>query len=279
MIKILSCILLFTVSSYCQVINWSPAYPSISDTITITYNSSLGNSELIDTDEIYIHTGVLNKYSSSNHDWMNIPVQWHEGADTLIQMSSLGNNIYEISFKISSFFNVSNIDKNEFIALIFRNEDGSLSGKNNNNTNFYIPLMEQDEFSKFVSPVDFPLLVQPNEEIPINVIARENALINLFINDNLVSQQYNDSLEFIFSTNEIGKHYIHYNIQSAGNIYKLGDRMLAIDYMVKSYNYLIQTDYSFNSYKVRKLAGEIAELYKPIDYIKSIEYLEKVLNN
>ena len=219
MIKILICILLFTVSSYCQIINWSPAYPSISDTITITYNSSLGNSELIDTDEIYIHTGVLNKYSSSNHDWMNIPVQWHEGADTLIQMSNLGNNIYEISFKISSFFNVSNIDKNEFIALIFRNEDGSLSGKNNNNTNFYIPLMEQDEFSKFVSPVDFPLLVQPNEEISINVIARENALINLFINDNLVSQQYNDSLEFIFSTNEIGKHYIHYNIQSAGNIY------------------------------------------------------------
>ena len=53
----------------------------------------------------------------------------------------------------------------------------------------------------------------------INVIARENALINLFINDNLVSQQYNDSLDFIFSTNEIGKHYIHYNVQSAGNIY------------------------------------------------------------
>jgi tetratricopeptide (TPR) repeat protein len=67
--------------------------------------------------------------------------------------------------------------------------------------------------------------------------------------------------------------------EKAGNIYKLVDRILAIDYMVKSYNYLIQTDYSFNSYKVRKLAGEIAELYKYIDYIKSIEYLEKVLNN
>ena len=35
----------------------------------------------------------------------------------------------------------------------------------------------------------------------------------------LLSQQYNDSLEFNFSTDEIGKHYIHYNIQSAGNIY------------------------------------------------------------
>ena len=109
---------------------------------------------------------------------------------------------------------------NEFIAFIFRNEDGSLAGKNDDNSNFIsIPLFNEDEFSKFVSPVDFPLLVQPNEQIPINVIARENALINLFINDNLVSQQYNDSLEFIFSTNEMGKHYIHYNVQSAGNIY------------------------------------------------------------
>ena len=105
MIRILSILLLFTLSSYSQVINWSPLYPSISDTITITYNSSLGNSELIDNEDIYLHTGVLNKYSSSHHDWMNIPVQWHEGADTLIQMSSLGNNMYEITFKISSFFN------------------------------------------------------------------------------------------------------------------------------------------------------------------------------
>ena len=55
MIRTLSVLLLFSVSSYSQVIDWSPLYPSISDTITITYNSSLGNSELIDED-IYIHT-------------------------------------------------------------------------------------------------------------------------------------------------------------------------------------------------------------------------------
>ena len=42
---------------------------------------------------------------------MNIPVQWHEGADSLIQMSSIGNNIYEFTFIISSFFNVSDNDK------------------------------------------------------------------------------------------------------------------------------------------------------------------------
>ena len=173
MIRIISILLYFSVSTYSQVIDWYPSYPSISDTLTITYNSSLGDSALIDSDDIYIHTGVLNKYSSSNNDWMNIPVEWHEGADTMIQMSNLGNNIYEISFKISTFFNISNNDENEFIAFIFRNENGSLAGKNENNTNFYIPLMDEDEFSKFVSPVEFPLLVQPNENIPIKIITRE----------------------------------------------------------------------------------------------------------
>ena len=219
MIRIISILLLFSVSTYSQVIDWYPTYPSIYDTLTITYNSSEGNSALIDCDDIYIHTGVLNKYSSSNHDWMNIPVQWHEGADTIIQMSNLGNNIYEITFIISSFFNISNNDENEFIAFIFRNEDGSLAGKNENNTNFYIPLMDEDEFSKFVTPVEFPLLVQPNENIPIKIITRENALINLFVNDDLLIQEYDDSLDFVYSTNDFGKHYIHYNIQSDGNIY------------------------------------------------------------
>ena len=148
MIRIISILLYFSVSTYSQVIDWYPSYPSISDTLTITYNSSLGNSALIDSDDIYIHTGVLNKYSSSNNDWMNIPVEWHEGADTMVQMSNLGNNIYEISFKISTFFNISNNDENEFIAFIFRNENGILAGKNENKTNFYIPLMDEDEFFK-----------------------------------------------------------------------------------------------------------------------------------
>ena len=144
MTRIIIIFLFFTISSYSQVIDWYPLYPSISDTLTITYNSSMGNSELNDIDDIYIHTGILNKHSSSHHDWMNIPIQWHEGADTLIQMSSLGNNIYEITFRISSFFNVSNNDNNEYIAFVFRNEDGSLVGKNYNNNNFYIPLMNEE---------------------------------------------------------------------------------------------------------------------------------------
>ena len=45
-----------------QVISWSPEFPSIHDTITITYNSSLGNGALANTNTIYAHTGVINKY-------------------------------------------------------------------------------------------------------------------------------------------------------------------------------------------------------------------------
>ena len=37
MIRIISILLLFSVSTYSQVIDWYPTYPSIYDTLTITY--------------------------------------------------------------------------------------------------------------------------------------------------------------------------------------------------------------------------------------------------
>ena len=62
-----------------QVISWSPEFPSIHDTITITYNSSLGNGALANTNTIYAHTGVINKYSSSMSDWKNTPLNGMKG--------------------------------------------------------------------------------------------------------------------------------------------------------------------------------------------------------
>ena len=94
-----------------QVISWYPQYPSINDTITITYNSSLGNGALANTNTIYAHTGVINKYSSSMSDWKNTPVEWHEGPDSIIQLTSLGGSLYQINFHIKSYYSILNTDK------------------------------------------------------------------------------------------------------------------------------------------------------------------------
>ena len=44
-------------------------------------------------------------------------------------------------------------------------------------------------------------------------------MINLFRNGSLISQNYGDSLVFNFSTQSLGKHYLRYEMQTAGATY------------------------------------------------------------
>ena len=121
-----------------QVISWQPEFPSIHDTITITYNSSLGNGALVNTNTIFAHTGVINNYSSSISDWMHIPVEWHEGPDSLIQLNSIGGNLYEMKFKIKSFYGLSNNEGASCLNFVFRNDNGSIAGSNLDGSDFFI---------------------------------------------------------------------------------------------------------------------------------------------
>ena len=137
-------------TSFSQVISCLPEFPNINDTITLTYNSSLGNANLSTVNDIYAHTGVLNKFSSSYEDWKNIPVEWHEGPDTIIKLTNLGNNIHEIKFKIKDFYNITASDNNEYMCFVFRNSNGSLSGANTNNLPFFIPIFNYKEIENYI---------------------------------------------------------------------------------------------------------------------------------
>lgn len=69
--------------------------------------------------------------------------------------------------------------------------------------------------------------------------------------------------------------------EKAGNIYKINDdKIKALKCFMKSYNYLIllSDSCSFYDYDIKKILIEIAELYSIIDYSKSIEYYEKIIN-
>ena len=131
---------LFNLNTFCQVFSWLPEYPSINDTVIITYNPSFGNGALMNTSNIYAHTGVINKYSSSHKDWKNVPIEWHEGGDSSIQLTQIGSSLFQIKFKIKSFYNVTNPDKVSRLNFIFRNDNGSISGTNLDGTEFSIPI-------------------------------------------------------------------------------------------------------------------------------------------
>ncbi len=127
---LLSCIyLVVSLSLQAQVVSISPEAPGVDSTITITYDASQGNGALQGAaGPIYIHTGVLSPASADNSDWQNVQGNWAT-ADPNVEMTSLGNNLYTISFNISSYYGLAPNDAVLALAMVFRNQDGTVVGK------------------------------------------------------------------------------------------------------------------------------------------------------
>ena len=210
---------LFANFTNAQVISWSPSFPSIDDSITITYDASLGNGSLVNTNFIYAHTGVISKFSSSESDWMNTPIEWHEGADSIILMNNLGNFKHQIKFKIRDYYNVTYNDNVKYLCFVFRDELGNISGLDTDGSEFFIPIFENAEVIKFIKPVEFPLIKDQGENINVKIRSKSVGMINLFRNGQLIAQNYSDTLSHNFSAQNIGKNYLHYEFQSSGNTY------------------------------------------------------------
>ena len=206
-------------SSFClsaQNFSWSPQFPTINDTLTILYNSSLGNGSLQNVSEIYAHTGVINRFSSSENDWQNIPVEWHEGPDSIIKMNSLGSHLFEMKFRIKSFYGLNNSDETRYLNFVFRDDFGNLSGLDSNNMEFNIPIFQDNEIIRFTKPLEYPLIKNIGDNVNIEIISKQTGMINLFRNGLLISQNYGSSLSSSFTTQNYGKNILHFEFQSNG---------------------------------------------------------------
>ena len=84
---------------------------------------------------------------------------------------------------------------------------------------FSIPIFEDQDIIRFTSPLDFPIIRSFGEDINVKIFSKQNGMINLFHNGQLVAQNYGDSLSFNFVTQTYGKNFFHYEMQSLGNTY------------------------------------------------------------
>lgn len=93
--------LLMSFISQAQIITTSPAFPTESDEVTITFDATLGTGGLKDyTGDVYAHTGVITDKSTSDTDWKYAPT-WGDNS-AKYKLTSLGNNKWEL--KITQAF-------------------------------------------------------------------------------------------------------------------------------------------------------------------------------
>jgi len=197
-----------------QVITSIPAFPQESQSIVITFNSTLGSGGLANyTGDIYAHIGVITNQSSGDSDWKYVKTGW--GVNTPeTKLTSLGNNLYELSLTpdIKAYFGVPNGETVEKIAMVFRSDvavGGSyLEGKTADNSDIFQIVYAAGPNVSLVKPSSGYLFAELNDNILID--ASKNSADSLFLlHDNvIVKQTDNDTATQNITATTYGKHWI-----------------------------------------------------------------------
>jgi Protein of unknown function (DUF3421) len=184
------------------IVTLNSTMPTLDDpNIVVTFDANIGNRQLLGTQDVYIHTGVLTAQSKSPSDWKYIQTQW-SAADMRWKMTPIGNNRY--TFKIGNirqFYKIPNSETVLQLAFVFRNANASLIGKNANQSDIFIPINGQNTNNNTVN----------NTSNSNNVIINNNT--NVVQNNNASSSKSNGNEQWIRVVNGL----IPTNALVAGN--------------------------------------------------------------
>ncbi len=155
-----------------QVVYTIPAFPTVDEPITIIFNATLGNGALTDVPPpIYAHTGVITTESASPTDWKNVQGIWGT-ADPEVLMTEIADNLYQLSItSINDYYGLTADDTVLQMAFVFRNESGTIVGRDTDGSDIYVDVYEPGLNVAITSPAIDPLIVDPGENVHVDVIS------------------------------------------------------------------------------------------------------------
>ncbi|MFH1213297.1 MAG: alpha-amylase family glycosyl hydrolase [Candidatus Neomarinimicrobiota bacterium] len=153
---LLLCSLIFSVRFLAaQVVYSDPQYATERDSIVIYFDATQGNAGLLNyTGDVYAHTGVITNLSTQPSDWHYVVTPWPGGSGTANtsknKLVRITTNLYKLTIGYPRIYYVSHensatIPPNEKIlqlAFVFRNADGSKTGRDIGGTDIFHTLYE-----------------------------------------------------------------------------------------------------------------------------------------
>ena len=107
-------LVLLSLDANAQLLVSTPSFITESNTsTTITADATKGNKNLLgNTNDIYVHIGVLTTLSTSGSDWKYVASTWGN-SDAKFKCTVLGNNkwSYTINNNLRSFFGITNANE------------------------------------------------------------------------------------------------------------------------------------------------------------------------
>lgn len=198
--------LFMSTSLFSQVVTTEPSFPQDTQPVIITFYADQGDEGLKDySGDIWAHTGVITENSDSGSDWKYVIAGWGENTEKakLVEISA---NTYtlDIGPSIRAFYGVPEGEKILQIAMVFRNNDGSQTGRDVGGLDIYTDIYEAGLNVDIESPLN-GTIVDLNETIQVIANGSQAEYIKFYINDVLIDDFDPEGFTYDYQALDDGK--------------------------------------------------------------------------
>ncbi len=177
------------------VLTTDPIFPIHNGTVTITFDATGGNGELLNYDgDIYAHTGVITSESNGNNDWRYVISDWGENLLELMFTRNYPPDSNSWSLTIPNIRELYGVPESEAIykiAMVIRAEEPInplepeefYVARNADGSDFHLFVYDQGLNVKIVGNLNKDPLVPLNTLIPICVYALDATAVDLKIDE------------------------------------------------------------------------------------------------
>ncbi|MEO7308392.1 MAG: alpha-amylase family glycosyl hydrolase [Ferruginibacter sp.] len=188
-----------------RLLNWTPEFPVDNSILSFTVDCAKGNQGLFNfeggnSNNVYVHIGVITNLSTGPADWRYVKFTWGT-ADPAAKATPLGGNKYQYTItNIRSFMGVPAGETIRKVTVIFRNATGTLKQVNSDVSDMYLPVYGSTEYSVRINLPPFepryipwlePLSVAVGGNINITGVASANSNLTLKLDGTTINTAAN----------------------------------------------------------------------------------------
>ncbi len=198
---------LASLSGNAQVLSTTPLFPIDADSVTIIFDAAQGDAGLKNVaPPIYAHTGVITNLSNNGSDWKYTIAPWGVNLPKAL-MTPLGNNKYKLVMtpSIRSFYGVPAAEQILKMAFVFRNADGSKTGRDTGGGDIFADVYTSAMSVNIVLPANKLLFVKQHDTIPVSAISPTATTMKLFLDGVLEKTRPGNSITDTLIADNLGQ--------------------------------------------------------------------------
>ena len=191
-----------------RLLSWTPEFAVDNAALSFTIDCNKGNQGLLNfeggnSNNVYVHVGVITNLSSGPTDWRYTKFTWGT-ADPLAKATPLGANKYQYTItNIRSFFGVPAGETIKKVTVIFRNATGTFKQVNSDVSDMYLPVYGSAEYAVRLNLPPFepryipwlePLTVAVGGSISIAGVASANSNLTLKLDGATINTAANTTI-------------------------------------------------------------------------------------